>query len=68
MDKQFLIEGKECINFNDSDGLEKLTKSIEEYMERSGIIINFQNIYQKLLLYACIKHSKDCIIFLWIKI
>lgn len=64
MDKNFLLEGKECINFNDSEGLKKLTESIEKYINDSGIIINFQNIYQKLLLYSCIKHAKDCIKFL----
>ena len=64
MDKHFIEEGKRCINFNDKDGLEKLTISIQDYIDESKIIINFQNIYQKLFLHACQKHSKECIKYL----
>lgn len=64
MDKVFLTEGKKHINLHYVNGLKELCQNIENNINTSEYQINFQNIFQKLLLHACTKNSKECIIFL----
>ena len=65
MDKQFMRVGKDCIDHNDIDGLNNLTIDIQKHIKSAEYIINFQNIYQKLFLYACIKGYQECITYLF---
>ena len=64
MNKIFINRGKEAITLNNVSILQDLYDSIENKQKDLEYQINFQYIYQKLLFHACIKESKDCIIFL----
>ena len=65
MDKIFISRGKEAISLDNALILQDLYNTIRNKQRNVEYQINFQYIYQKLLLHACIKEAKECIIFLF---
>ena len=66
MESQYIREGKEYILRDNEVGLETVYQQIQNFNNQKDheYQINYQNVYQKLLLFACIKHAKDCIFYL----
>ena len=64
MNKNLVLEGKYLIGIHDIEGIIDFHTDLKQMSNESDYDINYQYIFTQLLNHACLKRSKEIIIFL----